>query len=427
MEHILEMEVLAAVLKQPSLFPNLMSVVDSECFVDPVTKRLYSEMRYMYLKKQTIEVNNIKHHILKDKEEEIYDAMIDYLDLFDTYDINFSLFEEKITTLAYPKWERETVENIKRVVEQISRMPISNEEKVARMRERLLKRVDNAPVLKNSQNSGKLFLSYLQGGRVDSVSTGYPTLDSLLGSLLPTQFVIVAGRPAMGKSTLAYNIMNHFVKNYNDSCLVFSLEIGSVGIYKRLTTMETGLSPKGLHNGDPDTIQQITDVTKRYIKLEEKGILQIESDGQYNLTNIENIIRTKSQVRKVKVVIIDYVQLINVPGNSYERTTQISKKLKEIARRYNLIIIGLSQLSREVEKRSEKRPIMSDLRDSGSLEQDADKILMVYRDDYYNRDTPPTNIIEVDVVKNREGATGMVPLKINLITGKIMEEENATN
>lgn len=435
MNTLLQEEVLAYIMDQPSLLPNALSVVGEHCFEEPSYKSIYESMSSLRKEGKTIDRVNVQQSLLNkfkgDEDDDGYLTSILSLSQLLDYSIgDYDRFEQKLYDLAYPSWEKRTLEGLPKVFESIAQMEIHPSKKLEQYRQRINARLDTAPVPRKKRNYGDSFLVDLQGAQREAVTTGWPEFDEALGTFEKTQLIYVAGRPAMGKSTAAYNIMNHFLESNDDSVMLFSMEIGGKQVYKRSVSMMSGVRSEDFVEGglNPADKERFILASKKLAKYETEGRLIIESDDVYSINSIENKIRLAKKKGSVGMIILDYIQLIKAPGNSpYERATVISNELKSIARRYEVIIIGVSQLSRKVEDRADKRPVMSDLRDSGSLEQDADKIIMVYRDDYYHPDREPNNLIDMNIVKNREGANGTVKLHINLVTGKIKEVQNANS
>lgn len=245
------------------------------------------------------------------------------------------------------------------------------------------------------------------------VPTGFMMLDRLLGGLQKSDLVILAARPAMGKSSLALNVAQNAAKRYGARVAIFSLEMSNEQLVQRLLSTETGIDSHRLRLG------QVHD--------DEWPIL-LEAANMLANTNIfiddtpaatVNEIRTKCRrlyaEHGLDMVMIDYMQLMSGQAggrdaNRQQEISYISRSLKGLARELNVPVIALSQLSRAVESRSDKRPMLSDLRESGSIEQDADVVLFIYREDYYIEDTDRQNIADIIIAKHRHGSTGTVSL-----------------
>lgn len=255
--------------------------------------------------------------------------------------------------------------------------------------------------------------AYQNRGNITGIETGFTDLDYKLSGLQPSDLILIAARPSMGKTAFVLNIAQHVAVTNHITTAIFSLEMSKVSLVNRMLSLESGVEAQNIRTGD------ITDGD--WSKLVEGA----EMIGRSNLiiddTPGISIGEMRSKCRKYKLennlglVIIDYLQLMT--GNAKAESNQqmiseISRSLKALARELNVPVIALSQLSRAVEKRDDKRPIMSDLRDSGAIEQDADVIMFIYREDYYVRDLEPEkrDISEIIIAKQRNGPIGTVRL-----------------
>ncbi|TLG77457.1 replicative DNA helicase [Culicoidibacter larvae] len=249
-------------------------------------------------------------------------------------------------------------------------------------------------------------------GSVTGLKTAFRDLDKMTAGLQRGDLIIVGARPSMGKTAFALNIARN-VALHNDgaSVAIFSLEMSAQQLVMRMLSAEARVEAEKLRNG------QLTnqDWSKLSIGTSILGKTNVFIDDTPGLT-IQEI---RSKTRRLKnekgldLIIIDYLQLIHahVPGNSrQEEVSYISRSLKALARELEVPVIALSQLSRAVESRQEKKPIMSDIRESGSIEQDADIVAFLYREDYYDRDSEKDNIIEIIIGKQRNGPVGSVEL-----------------
>jgi replicative DNA helicase len=245
------------------------------------------------------------------------------------------------------------------------------------------------------------------------VPTGFTFLDRLLGGLQKSDLIILAARPAMGKTSLALNVAQNAAKRYGARVGVFSLEMSNEQLVQRLLSMETGIDSHRLRLG------QVHD-DEWPILLEAANLLAntaifIDDTPAATVNEIRTKCRRLYAEHGLDLVLIDYMQLMSGTSSGREANRQqeisfISRSLKGLARELNVPVIALSQLSRAVESRSDKRPMLSDLRESGSIEQDADVVLFIYREDYYIEDTDRQNIADIIVAKHRHGSTGTVSL-----------------
>ncbi len=247
------------------------------------------------------------------------------------------------------------------------------------------------------------------------IPTQFRDLDNKLnGGFSPSDLVIVAARPSMGKTALALTIAQHAAIEEKKNVGIISLEMSKEQLVERMFCSLLGVDSWKLHKGklaeeDFDRMGPVMD------NLANAPIFIDDSMGN-------SIVELRSKARRLQMeyglnmLIIDYLQLMNsesssgFQGNRVQEISEISRGLKELARELHIPVVALSQLSRSVEGRPDKRPVLSDLRDSGAIEQDADVVMMLYRDDYYNEDTEAQNELEINVIKHRNGAIGRVNL-----------------
>lgn len=242
------------------------------------------------------------------------------------------------------------------------------------------------------------------------VSTGFTDLDRLLGGLQPSDLCVVAGRPGMGKTSWLMSVATN-IAMAGHSVALFSLEMSAEQLVQRLIASETGISSHKLRVGDISD-SEIELVTRAIGRL---APLPFYIDDTPGITPFElrNKVRRLGAERGVDLVIVDYLQLMHGGRQSENRVQEISlisRHLKGLAREVRVPVIAASQLSRAVESRADRRPQLSDLRESGSIEQDSDMVLFLYRDAVYNEDTDKKNIAEVHVAKHRHGPTGTIEL-----------------
>jgi replicative DNA helicase len=246
---------------------------------------------------------------------------------------------------------------------------------------------------------------------VIGIPSGFADLDNKTLGFMPGQLVIVAARPAMGKSAFALNILTNAAIKSNKSVVYFSLEMGKEELVNRILAAEAMVDSSKIRSGKLEDEDWIS-LTNASGTLSEAKIILDDSAGF-------SPIELRARCRKLKMeydiglVVIDYLQLMDASKNNASRQadiSEISRSLKVLAREIGVPIIALSQLSRAPEQRPDHRPMLSDLRESGSIEQDADMVMFLYRDDYYNPDTDKKNVAEVILAKNRAGSTGTAEL-----------------
>ena len=255
------------------------------------------------------------------------------------------------------------------------------------------------------------------GSNLLGSSTGFKGIDNKLQGLQDGDLIVIAGRPSMGKTAFAMNIAENVIKGKDEdvgAVLVFSLEMPAESLTTRLLSGMAKLDQQAVRSGRLDN-KQVTRVVEESKKLKE---LPLYIDDSSLLSPMELRARARRMNRQLpnglSLIVVDYLQLMQVPGSLENRVNQISeisRSLKSLARELNIPILALSQLSRAVEQRNNKEPMMSDLRDSGAIEQDADVILFIYRDEVYNKEDPNNkNIAKIIIGKQRNGPIGDVTL-----------------
>lgn len=251
-----------------------------------------------------------------------------------------------------------------------------------------------------------------QAGTVTGIPTGFTDLDYRTAGLQPSDLILVAARPSMGKTAFVLNIAQHVAFREAKSVAIFSLEMSKEQLVNRLFSLESRVDAQALRTGN------LSDADWEQL-IEGAGIigdsrLIIDDTPGISISEMRSKCRKYKLEQGLDLIIIDYLQLMSGSGRGNESRQQeisdISRSLKGLARELNVPVVALSQLSRAVEQRPDKRPMMSDLRESGAIEQDADVIMFIYRDDYYNKDTELKGISEIIIAKQRNGPIGTVNL-----------------
>ena len=247
-------------------------------------------------------------------------------------------------------------------------------------------------------------------GELIGLSSGFKAVDGVTQGLQKEDLIVIAGRPSMGKTSLAMNIAENVAKEEDGCVLVFSLEMSSESLTSRMLASMAGISQQSFKSANL-TDRQWEKTIQKAKKLES---MNIHIDDKPNISPMEIRAKARRLAKKyrkdggVKLVVVDYIQLMQMPGTTENRTNElsdISRALKYLAKEVSAPVIVLSQLNRLVEQRPNKRPRMSDLKDSGAIEQDADLIFMLYRDYAYTKDEDWKNVVEVKLVKHRNGPT----------------------
>jgi len=249
------------------------------------------------------------------------------------------------------------------------------------------------------------------------IPTGFVDLDNMLGGLHHSDLIILAARPSMGKTSLALEIVKRVALQQQIGVAVFSLEMSRDQLCDKLIASVSGIELRKIRSGqleDSDNLNEFTKLGEAIGRLEEAPIW-IDDSGSLNIMELRTKARRLKSRHNIGLIVIDYLQLMsgknyNYQGNRVQEVSDISRGLKMLAKELNIPVLALSQLSRGVEGREDKRPLLSDLRESGSIEQDADVVLFIHREEMYSKDTKKKGIAEILISKHRNGETGVVEL-----------------
>lgn len=250
-----------------------------------------------------------------------------------------------------------------------------------------------------------------QKGYVTGVATGFIDLDYQTAGMQPSDLVLIAARPSMGKTAFALNIAQHVAFRDNKCVAIFSLEMSKEQLINRMFSLESNVDASKLRTG-----QLADNEWERLLESADdiaRSNLIIDDTPSISVAELRSKCRKFKAERGLSMIIIDYLQLMSGSGKSESHQleiAEISRGLKAVAREMNVPVLALSQLSRQVEQRPDHRPMLSDLRDSGAIEQDADVVMFIYRDDYYHPDTERKGISEIIIAKQRNGQVGTIEL-----------------
>jgi replicative DNA helicase len=246
---------------------------------------------------------------------------------------------------------------------------------------------------------------------VTGIPGGFIDLDSILTGFHPSELIIIAARPSMGKTALALNFANHMVLREKKPVLFFSLEMPATQLAMRLLCIESMIDSQKVRTGyiSADELRKLSDVAERI----SRAPLYIDDTPAIGIFELRAKARRIIQREKVGAIIVDYLQLLTTPTRAerHLQIAEISRSLKQLSRELEVPVIALSQLSRAVEARTDQRPQLSDLRESGSIEQDADVVLFIYREEKVKKETTRKGVAEIIVAKQRNGPQGSVDLR----------------
>jgi len=272
-----------------------------------------------------------------------------------------------------------------------------------------------------SVNLYQSFKDSMSNQKQTNINLGFESLHNVMGYPHPGELLIIGARPGMGKTAFALAALFNYICTENKRAVMFSLEMSGSELFSRMISSISGIPLQEVRAGNlNDEMKKCLDdnakelASNKYLSLYDKTVS--------NIPSLRAAIRKENKKGEVGLVIVDYLQLISGTGNNnYEKVSEISRQLKLIAREFNCCVIALSQLSRKVEERADKRPQLADLRESGAIEQDADYVLFLYRHNYYEKDPsvdPTKEPLNVEIAKNRHGKTGTVQLLFDLTTGR---------
>ena len=259
----------------------------------------------------------------------------------------------------------------------------------------------------------KINKAYINKGKLSGIATGFTDLDECLSGLQPSDFILIGARPSMGKTAFVLNIAENVAVKQKIGTAIFSLEMSNIQLINRMLSLETNIEAQKFRKGDL-TAANWDNLIDGADTLAASSLI-IDETPSISITELRSRCRKYKAEYDIGLIIIDYLQLMSGSNSRKNESRQqeiseISRSLKGLARELNVPVLALSQLSRAVEQRPDHRPMLSDLRESGAIEQDADVVMFIYRDDYYNKDTDLKNISEIIVAKQRNGPIGTINL-----------------
>ena len=292
------------------------------------------------------------------------------------------------------------IDSAERTVFQIAERESRGRKGFQPMRDLLMKALDRIDQL------------FQQDNPITGVATGYYELDGMTSGLQPSDLIIVAGRPSMGKTAVAINIAQNAAVKEGTAVAVFSMEMPAEQLALRMISSIGRIDQHKVRTGKlaDDDWPRLTHAVGVLSEVK----LFIDDTPALTPGDLRARCRRLAREHGIGMVVIDYLQLMQVPGNTENRATEISeisRSLKALAKELEVPVIALSQLNRSLEQRSDKRPVMSDLRESGAIEQDADLIMFIYRDEVYNEDSPDKGVAEIIIGKQRNGPIGTRKLR----------------
>ncbi len=413
-----EQAVIGSMLTDSDAVSSSIEVLKEEDFYREDNRIIYSAMLNLYNRAEPIDLITLKSELESmGKFEKV--GGYEYL----------SALPDKVPTTAnvvkYIKIveEKSTLRNLIKTANEIIEMGYDPTEEIEDVMECAEKKIFNIMQDKNQKgyeaikdilvdSFTELEELYNRKGHITGVPTGFADLDYRLAGLHGSELILVAARPAMGKSAFALNIATNAALRGNTPVAVFSLEMSSKQMTNRILCSEAMVDSNKVKTGKLED-EDWSKLAEAIGPLSETGIYIDDTPG-ISIMEIRARCRKLKLEKHIGLVVIDYLQLIQGSnkrnGSREQEISEISRSLKILAKELEVPVIALSQLSREAEKRQDHRPMLSDLRESGAIEQDADIVMFLYRDDYYNKESKKQNVAEVIIAKNRGGSTGTVEL-----------------
>ena len=413
-----EQSVLGAMLIEKEAIPKVMEILRDTDFYREAHRVIFNAMLELYNKNEAVDMITVTEILKRDNKLEDVGGIAYVTSLANavptaanvTY--HASIIEEKsilrqlvsvstqIASMGY-----EANDDVKNIIDSAESkiLEISNRKKTA----------DFTPINEIVLDSFKS-IEALMGNKngLTGLPTGFEDLDNLTSGLHGSDFIILAARPSMGKTAFVLNIAQYVAIHSQQTTAIFSLEMSKEQLVNRMFSLESRVDAQKLRSGN------LTDADWEML-IEGAGNvgrskLIIDDTPGISISELRSKCRKYKLEHDLKLIIIDYLQLMSGSGRHSESRQQeisdISRSLKALARELNVPVVALSQLSRAVEQRPDHRPMLSDLRESGAIEQDADVVMFIYRDDYYNKDSEMKGISEIIVAKQRNGPIGTVNL-----------------
>jgi len=413
-QHQAELEVLGRILKDPDLIYSVNNQISGEDFLIENNRTIYEGMRACSISNKPIEIGTLYN--------ELRGSNITISDLTNLVNCVASTSDIKHYTAIVKENSRRR--NLKLILEgSLNNIQDKTSEEIA---QHIIKQLyslsedRSSSTYMNRTEMMEAALAYLQEGIVTKgenvgMKTGWKSLDIPLSGFKKGDLVIIGARPSVGKTAFTLNLANKLTDKYK--VLFFELEMSAIKIALREVSARSLIPMNKFSEPHMMSESEISSFMRAADHLSKKGNLILDDKARAPLDYIRNRVHYLKNTHNVDLVVIDHIGLIPQPKGVASRNEwlgEISATLKGIAKEFDVCVIGLSQLNRSVESRSDKRPMLSDLRDSGNIEQDADQVIFLYREGYYIKENVPDNErFEVIIAKNRDGITGTVYMVMN--------------
>lgn len=415
-----EMSLLGSVLIDTDAIVKVSGLVNPEDFYDEKNRHIFAAVKHLYESHKPIDVLTLTDQL---KGKKLLDAIggASYLNELTNYVPTAAHVNHYADIVADKALRRRLITATSKIsdIGYDENMKLSEivEEAESRLFEVSDKNIRHGIVsLENvlDESFERLDELHKDKGSIRGVPTGYKDLDNLLAGLQKSDLIIIAARPSMGKTALSLNLAHNVATGSEQTVLLFSLEMSKEQLVDRLLAAEAGVNAWNLRTGNLSD-SDFEKIGQAMGALSEAQIFIDDSPG-ITVSDMRTKARREAHKNPLGLIIVDYLQLMSGgarysgDANRVQEISEISRGLKSIARELNVPVIALSQLSRSVESRSPQIPQLQDLRESGSIEQDADVVTFLYREDYYNPDTNRKNITDIFIRKHRNGPTGAIEL-----------------
>jgi replicative DNA helicase len=419
-----ERNILGLILLDNNNYCEVVQILSPEDFYVEKHKFIYKAMQQLFSKSSPIDLINLCDYLGNNLSEV---GGITYISVLISSVINTHNIVSYADIVKEKSRKRMLDKMLKAVQNSVYKQDLTSEDIINNIQNEV-----SAIEKKSSSESGEIklimeeFIDLLEyrwrsQGSLQGISTGYKFLNKNLEGFLKQDFIILAARPSMGKTSMALNLALNAALRGNAAVAFFNLEMGKIQIIERALSICSHIPSKAVKRAqfsDDDWVEALQVSSS----LANSNLFLY--DKIYTIQGIRSQCKRLKIQNDLKIVFIDYLQLVSTTSKTENRNQDISKisrELKLLAKELDITVVALSQLSRAPEGRLNHRPVLSDLRDSGSIEQDADAVLFLYRDEYYNKDTEDKDLMECIVSKNRNGSVGSKKLKWIRETQKIVE------
>ena len=410
-----EEAVLGALLIEPSCVDEAMEELTPSCFYEPKHRMIYEAMVELVNEHVAIDLLSVSQKLLQKKNLQTVGGAV-----------TLTAMSQKIGAAAHVEYyikilkqkciQRDLITASYDILKEAYDDSVKVDDLIDQSQSKIFAAIQNN-VKKDVQDVGSVLkaamdeLEEKQGkSGVSGVPSGFPTIDKYTLGWQKSNLIILGARPSVGKTAFALNLARNAAVDNNMPVAIFSLEMSSIELVNRLMTTESGLESEKI-KGAQELTQKDWDQLQYSVKALAKAPIYIDDTPGLSVMEFRTKAKRLVKSKGVRFIIVDYLQLMEAKAESRQQEiSKLSRSLKILAKEMDCPVIVLSQLSRAVEQRIEKKPQLSDLRESGAIEQDADLVMFLYRDEYYNPDTDKPNTCEVILAKHRGGSTGTVEL-----------------